>query len=297
MTMRQQVQEKRRYELIVLIGGCLLLGAAIVFGSGGERVDETVVLVTLPPSEISEEVFEPVPAISEEQDYSRFQHRNPTHSRMPCLLCHKREDNSATPKFSGHVTCAGCHAQQFADSGSQICSVCHTNAQSGALKRFPGLKSFNSRFDHGRHVRQTGCATCHKPSRRGVALSVPAGRSAHNSCFQCHGPGTEVGGRNIGTCSTCHQAGRPTRNSDWSAAYSKNFDHSEHRVAKLSCNNCHTVRAGMPRGRQVTSPVPAMHFASTRSMSCATCHNNKRAFGGTDFADCKRCHQGTTFRF
>jgi hypothetical protein len=28
-----------------------------------------------------------------------------------------------------------------------------------------------------------------------------------------------------------------------------------------------------------------------------TCHNNRRAFGGDDFADCKRCHTGQTFRF
>jgi hypothetical protein len=40
-----------------------------------------------------------------------------------------------------------------------------------------------------------------------------------------------------------------------------------------------------------------MHFASTRTQSCASCHNNSRAFGGTDFSDCKRCHEGSTFRF
>jgi hypothetical protein len=28
-----------------------------------------------------------------------------------------------------------------------------------------------------------------------------------------------------------------------------------------------------------------------------SCHNDKRAFGGDDFSDCKRCHQGPTFRF
>ena len=111
MTMLREVQKTRRFELIVLIGGCLLLGAAIVFGSGSDRVDETRVLIPPPSSEIAEEEFELVPALNEEQDYSRFQHRNPTHSRMPCLLCHKREDNSPTPKFAGHVTCAGCHAQ------------------------------------------------------------------------------------------------------------------------------------------------------------------------------------------
>lgn len=287
MTM-ERVRKTRRYELIVLISGCLLLGAAIVFGSRAEIIEE---ISFDDPSEVAI-------AESEGQDYSRFQHRNPTHSRMPCLLCHQRTDNSAAPKFSGHVPCASCHTQQFADGGSQICTICHTNAQTGAMKRFPSLRSFNSRFDHARHMRQTGCATCHKPSRRGVALSIPAGLGAHTTCYQCHGPRTEIGGRNIGSCSTCHQLGRPTRTSDWSPAFAKNFDHSEHRgVGRLNCSSCHTVRARMPRGRQVTSPVASMHFASSRSLSCATCHDNKRAFGGTDFADCKRCHQGASFRF
>jgi hypothetical protein len=28
-----------------------------------------------------------------------------------------------------------------------------------------------------------------------------------------------------------------------------------------------------------------------------SCHNNKRAFGIENFADCKRCHQGQHFYF
>lgn len=230
---------------------------------------------------------------TEIQNYSRFQHSNPTHARMPCLLCHKRDDNAAAPKFAGHSSCSGCHAAQFADNTSPICTICHTAT---GIKRFPGLRSFNVRFDHARHLRQSNCATCHKPSRRGVALSVPSGTGAHTTCFQCHGPRTEVGGKNIGSCGVCHTPGRPTRNSDWAAAFAKNFDHSDHR-GTLNCSSCHTVRAGMPRGRQVSAPIASMHFARTRTLSCATCHNNKRAFGGDDFADCKRCHQGTTFRF
>src|SRR6059036_1216151 len=47
-------------------------------------------------------------------DYSRFQHNSQNHSRLPCLLCHRRESNSPIPKRpggSGHLPCAGCHAQ------------------------------------------------------------------------------------------------------------------------------------------------------------------------------------------
>ena len=54
---------------------------------------------------------------------------------------------------------------------------------------------------------------------------------------------------------------------------------------------------GMSRGRQVSAPVVSMHFARSGTLSCGSCHDNKRAFGGTDFADCKRCHQGTSFKF
>ncbi len=275
----------KRFELIVLIVGCFIFTSAFVFGSRTGGVDSS--------DGFSVENLEVTV-----QDYSRFQHSNPMHSRMPCLLCHKREDNSAAPKLSGHLPCSGCHTEQFADAGSQICTVCHTNPQSGATKRFPGLRSFNIKFDHAKHFRQTDCATCHNPSRRGVALSVPSGIGAHSTCFQCHGPRTEVGGRNIGSCGICHQPGRPTKNSDWAAAFSKNFNHSEHRsVGNLKCASCHTVRAGMPRGKQVSAPAPSMHFANSRTPSCAACHDNRRVFGGNDFRDCKRCHTEATFKF
>lgn len=288
MIMGRPANNKKRFELVVLLAGCLL-AAAIVLGSKGEVV---VAEDTLSDPFTTETVE------NESQDYSRFQHTNPNHSRMPCALCHKRDDNSAAPKFSGHLPCSGCHTQQFADSGSQICTVCHTNAQMGAMKRFPRLQNFNARFDHARHLRQTGCTTCHKPSRRGVALSIPAGLAAHNTCYQCHGPRTEIGGKNIGSCNTCHQLGRPSRTSDWAPAFAKNFDHSKHRVVgAFNCSSCHTVKAGMPRGRQVSAPAASMHFARSGTQSCASCHNSKRAFGGADFASCKRCHQGASFKF
>ena len=229
------------------------------------------------------------------QDFSKFQHSNPMHARLPCLLCHKREDNSATPKFPGHSPCSGCHQQQF-DAGNQqpFCYICHTTT---GLKKFPGLKSFGASFNHATHTSKTNCATCHKPTRQGDALSIPSRLNAHITCYQCHGPRTEVGGRNIGSCGTCHQPGRLTRTPEFVRAYTTTpFGHAGHN--NLNCTNCHTVRAGMARGRQVSSPAAMMHFAPARAQSCASCHNNQRAFGGTDFDDCKRCHQrGNSFRF
>ena len=247
------------------------------------------------PIIISPEI-ETVPADPQDIDFSRFGHSNPSHTRLPCLLCHRRDDNSTRLTFPGkieHAPCAGCHTAQIQDPGSPICTICHTNPQTGAMKRFPSLKSFNARFDHGRHVRQTNCATCHKSTSRGVAFSIPKGAAAHNSCFQCHAQD-----KPIGSCSTCHSPGRPTRTSEWAKAYTVNFGHQEHlRKGNMNCASCHTVLAGAARGRQVTAPLASMHFAPAGRQSCQACHNGKRAFGANDFTNCKRCHEGKTFKF
>ncbi|MBV9216151.1 MAG: cytochrome c3 family protein [Acidobacteria bacterium] len=227
-------------------------------------------------------------------DFSKFEHSSAQHARMPCLLCHKREVGLTRPKMPGHMPCAGCHVTQFADNQNPICTICHTAT---SVKPFPPLRSFNIMFNHGLHIRQTGCATCHKPNRGGAGLSVPGGSYAHTTCFQCHGPQTEVGGRNIGSCATCHQLGRPQRATDSSRAYSVNFSHREHLRGSMNCSSCHLVQAGSARGRQVTAPLVSMHFAPAGRTSCAACHNNKRAFGPPDFKDCRRCHEGRTFAF
>jgi c(7)-type cytochrome triheme protein len=233
-------------------------------------------------------------AIETAQAAARFDHRSAQHARMPCLLCHIRTEGRTTPKMPGHTPCSGCHVQQFADNQNAICTVCHTAT---SVKPFPPLRSFNTKFDHAAHIRQTNCAACHKPSRRGAGFSVPSRVAAHAACFACHRPQTEIGGRNIGSCGTCHQPGRPVRNSDWSRAYAVNFSHREHLGARINCASCHNVLRGTARGRQVTSPLVSMHFAPPGRASCGACHNNKRAFGPPDFADCKRCHEGKTFRF
>ncbi|HEX5706892.1 MAG TPA: cytochrome c3 family protein, partial [Pyrinomonadaceae bacterium] len=75
------------------------------------------------------------------------------------------------------------------------------------------------------------------------------------------------------------------------------FSHAAHGSRQgLSCASCHEVRAGLAQSRQVSSPRPAQHFPPARTRSCASCHDNRRAFGGEDFGDCKRCHRGSTFR-
>lgn len=236
-------------------------------------------------------------------DFSKFLHSSPNHARMPCLLCHRRESNSPRPNMpggSGHVPCAGCHAQQFANSDSPICTICHTDVGSGAVKAFPRLKSFRVNFDHARHLNMGGvsCATCHRPARGGVALSIPVGFNAHSTCYRCHTPRAKSGGRDISSCGTCHKLGSYARTPMGSRAFSMNFSHAKHGPSqKLTCNDCHQVRRGLPQRRQVSSPQAANHHASGRTQSCMTCHNGTRAFGGDDFLACKRCHTGTRWHF
>lgn len=225
-------------------------------------------------------------------DFSKFKHSNPMHERMPCLLCHKRDDNSPVMKFSGHSPCSGCHTQQFNEGfQSQICTICHTG---NAVKRFPTLRSFTARFDHAKHLKQTNCATCHKATRGGTGFSILQRSNSHQTCFQCHAANSSNA---MASCGTCHAPGRPpAASTEFVKAYTATpFRHAAH-LRSMNCESCHTVRAGLGRGRQVSAPAAQMHFAPARAQSCASCHNNRRAFGGEDFNDCKRCHQGAKFR-
>lgn len=234
----------------------------------------------------------------EAQDFSRFSHDNSSHQRLPCLLCHRRETNSPTPvRSSRHTPCAGCHATQFEATTGPMCTICHTTVegQGRKTKPFPSLKSFNMTFAHARH-RNVACSTCHKPANRGIALSMPAGSRAHTICYQCHSPRAQANGRDISSCGTCHTRGRLARASTSARAFRIGFTHREHTEKGLSCQECHKITSSAARSAQVTSPTPAQHTAR-RGQSCETCHNDQRAFGIASFSNCKRCHQGPTFRF
>jgi c(7)-type cytochrome triheme protein len=241
--------------------------------------------------------------ICAQTSYAQFKHDNPNHSRLPCLLCHRRPNNDAQPTLPGkdqHAPCTGCHQQQFANHASEICSICHTDAQSGKMKPFPALRSFNVRFDHAKHsAAGADCAKCHRRSRGGVALSIPARLNAHAICFSCHTPGAKAAsGRDISSCGTCHQLGGFVRTSEQAAAYRVGFSHAKHDASeRLTCVECHKVRPGLAQGRQVSAPVALNHRARAGTTSCATCHNSKRAFGGDDFSVCTRCHKGSQWRF
>ena len=235
-------------------------------------------------------------------DYSKFQHENPNHFRLPCLLCHRRENNSAQPTLPGrdnHTPCTGCHAPLFAGGSGPICTICHSDTEAKTVKAFPPLRSFGSRFDHALHLTAgTRCGSCHRPTNRGVALTIPSGVNGHKACFGCHAPQSKVNGRDISSCGVCHRPELFARTSMHSIAYRRGFSHARHdRSESLSCLNCHKVRAGQMQRKQVTAPTPLNHHAPARSFSCMTCHNGKKAFGGDDFSVCTRCHKGSTWRF
>lgn len=241
------------------------------------------------------------PVISAEPpaaDYSKFTHTNQQHARLPCLLCHRREDNSPQPKRSlGHLPCSGCHTQQFSDSSSPFCTICHVSNGSKELKPFPRMRSFDAKFNHAIHTRagskpREGCATCHKPANKGVAKSFPTGFSAHNTCFQCHTSQAKSGDKDISSCATCHELGSPTRPSMQAKAYRVNFSHAKHTARNMNCTECHAVSSG-----RTGSPNATMHNNTARGKNCSTCHNNTRAFGIDNFANCKRCHTGNNFKF
>ena len=272
----------------------LYLMLALVFASA------LVFLTTKAPLTNVAAQQQPQMQFPEGLDYSKFQHSSQNHARLPCLLCHRREGNASQPSLPGgkdHLPCAGCHAQQFKNSDSPLCTICHTDVKSGAVKAFPRMKSFRVKFDHAQHVnmQSVSCATCHSPARGGVALSIPANFAAHNTCYRCHSPRAQSGGRDISSCGTCHQLGGYSRTPVFTQAYRVSFSHAKHQ--KMTCNECHQVRAGMPQRRQITTPEPLNHHATGRGQSCMTCHNGKRAFGGDDFNVCTRCHKGATWRF
>lgn len=279
---------RRSLSCCVLVIGAVLFGLANVSGQGVSALSAAL---------------EPESAMTMEQeagpDYSDFAHSSSAHARLRCTVCHRRGNESPQTIRPGHRPCSSCHSEKFASMKGPICTVCHTNSEPKGpeLKSFSGLKSFNMKFNHARHA-NAGCATCHKPMNRSVALSIPAGKSAHSTCNQCHGFGAQKGGRDLASCDVCHQPGKYQRLPVFGKAYKIRFSHAEHGSRqKLSCSDCHRVKVGVPPRRQMTGPLPAMHRASEGGQSCMSCHNNKRAFGGDDFSDCKRCHQGSTFRF
>lgn len=244
-----------------------------------------------------------------DRDYSSFKHNSQRHASLACTACHTRTDNSAAPRRPGHNACTSCHLSQFVTPNVPMCTVCHTALASGnpPLKGFPTRfnEPFNVKFDHAQHNTgsarpETGCTSCHRPVRRAsAALTIPSGLAAHNQCYSCHTPESKSSsGREIASCGVCHEQKSYSRTSTNARSYRYSFSHAKHRGdQRLDCGDCHRLRPGLPQSRQVSSPLAAEHFVISRGMTCLTCHNGRRSFGGDlAFKDCRRCHTAGTFR-
>jgi hypothetical protein len=244
-------------------------------------------------------------------DYSNFKHNTQRHASLACTTCHERMgDNSATPRFPGHKACTSCHLAQFVTPNVPMCVICHAdvNSSNPPLKGFPSKfkESFNAKFDHAQHMAgsarpQNGCSACHGRlgGRAAAALGIPAGISAHNQCYTCHTPSSKSSaGRDIASCGVCHDERPFSRTSTNARSFRFAFSHGKHGSAqRLACADCHLLSAGLPQSRQVSSPAAIEHFPAARGMTCLTCHNGKRSFGGDlAFKDCRRCHTGGSFR-
>ena len=205
------------------------------------------------------------------------------------------------PGSNEHLPCAGCHAQQFANSSGPMCSDLSHGCAIGKLKPFPRLSSFNMKFDHARHMRMGECWLRDLSStfawRRGDVNSGGLQRS-YNLLSLSHAERKVGRARyfflrqsviNRAVMLACRQR---------RAAFRVGFSHAKHDKSEgLTCNECHRVRAGVARRLQVSAPQPLNHHASPGAFSCMSCHNGKRAFGGDDFSVCKRCHTGNTWHF
>ncbi len=253
--------------------------------------------------------------------FSNFSHNSPREhgafmtDPSRCSSCHRRDQN-AEPRFPGHKACTDCHLAQFVQQDIPMCAICHDTSklnqglsvQNPGLTRFPRLRSFNMEFNHDVHDAgaarpAAGCASCHTPINRRIAMSIPDGFAAHNNCYDCHKPNTRSSsGRDIGSCATCHMQRPYVPSRTTARAFRAGFSHADHGARQgMSCASCHNVNGIVRQAQNVPAPRVAFHTTSTRAQSCMTCHNDKRVIGGkvvfgdADFNDCKRCHTGSTF--
>jgi c(7)-type cytochrome triheme protein len=243
-------------------------------------------------------------------DYSNFKHSSQKHASLSCATCHERSgDNSTTPRFPGHKACTGCHLAQFVTPNVPMCAICHMdmNSSNPPLKGFPSRfkEGFNVNFDHAQHMAgsarpPSGCAACHgRQGRSRAALGIPTGLSAHNLCYTCHRPDSRsASGREIASCGVCHDQKAYARTLTNARAFRYAFSHAKHGPGqRLGCTECHQLTAGASQSRQVSSPSAFEHFPMARGMTCLTCHNGKRSFGGDlAFKDCRRCHSASSFK-
>ena len=258
------------------------------------QAEKAPVLIT------ASETPEAIAVRASDKTFKEFSHGIPEHKQFECNSCHRREGKADDLKFAGHDSCVGCHISQFTNPEQQtMCVICHAdmNASPPTMKEFPEkfVEGFNMKFVHASHDSgegrpPQGCASCHEPA--GAGKSIPIGVQAHTTCYTCHTPESK-----IGSCNVCHELAPYRRTPPGRYVFKAVFSHREHSGAQnVSCNDCHSVRAGAQQGSQVSTIAAQEH--SGAGNNCASCHNGSRAFGGNDVTNmstCKRCHTGSGF--
>lgn len=125
--------------------------------------------------------------------------------------------------------------------GSEVCALCHaalvTNFQAtphGRLLQTPAQEA-----------RRWGCETCHGPG--GAHVNTGGGKGAAG-LVTFH---TEAAETRAGICLTCHQ-----QNVEWFQ-----FRRSEHKLAGVACNDCHTLHPARQQAHLLKQPMPELCFA------------------------------------
>jgi c(7)-type cytochrome triheme protein len=283
-----QLKSKNSIKILLILAALSVFVVSCI----KQNADKTDVVITAKDRNL------PTPVKISDKSYNTFSHSVPEHKEINCDSCHKREANSLKLDYSGHDSCISCHLNEFTNPESGICTICHDDLQKvpATMKSFPIRfnEQFNMKFDHAAHSQgagrpQAGCAACHQP--QGAAQAIPVGINTHATCFTCHTPESK-----IGSCNYCHETAPYRRTVSTRTIFKAVFSHTDHTFRQgVNCNECHTVKAGAPQSKQVSTPVAVQHFESGGAVSCRTCHNDRRAFGEENFANCKRCHEGTGF--
>ena len=111
-----------------------------------------------------------------------------------------------------------------------------------------------------------------------TCLVCHAGREEHNNFRRGEHWRNDIG------CTECHSF---VRSPIQRIAYRRGFSHARHDSSEsLRCVDYHRVLAGRSQRKQVTVPIPLSRHAPDRGLSCMTCHDGTKAFGGDDFSAC-----------
>lgn len=178
----------------------------------------------------------------------------------------------------GSGTCVHCHnphgsflRKQVSRDGRGLCDVCH-----GA-----DIERFNEKPKLHFPVEEGNCIGCHDPHETDAKFQL-LGKSAGDSCFNCHDNESKIGGKVTHDpvrqleCTLCHNP----HSSDYDALMSAEGNAScyschegkeaefaqkvQHKPVVDDCTQCHDVH---------TSDHPYMLFASTETF-CVECHKD-----------------------